>query len=128
MLSGFLVYKDSQYGELKYNLLARDSFNDLKMQLTVDDKCDYESYQYKSKLYDLDENGVVPTDLHIDIKDASIRRLDVKKTNKYKSTITNREFAMKISALIRYILHSGRMPHAANNLRSHIRQDSLFFH
>ena len=108
MLSGFLVYKDSQYGELKYNLLARDSFNDLKMQLTVDDKCDYESYQYKSKLYDLDENGVVPTDLHIDIKDASIRRLDVKKTNKYKSTITNREFAMKISALIRYMQIAGK--------------------
>ena len=108
MLSGFLVYKDSQYGELKYNLLARDSFNDLKMQLTVDDKCDYDSYQYKSKLYDLDENGVVPTDLHIDIKDASIRRLDVKKTNKYKSTITNREFAMKISALIRYMQIAGK--------------------
>lgn len=108
MLSGFLVYKDSQYGELKYNLLARDSFNDLKMQLTVDDKCDYASYQYKSKLYDLDENGVVPTDLHIDIKDASIRRLDVKKTNKYKSTITNREFAMKISALIRYMQIAGK--------------------
>lgn len=108
MLSGFLVYKDPKFGELKYNLLGRDSFNDLKLQLTVDDKCDYDSYQYKSKLYDLDEEGNVPSDLHIDIKDASIRRLDVKKTNKYKSTITNREFAMKISALIRYMQIAGK--------------------
>lgn len=108
MLSGFLVYKDSQYGELKYNVVARDSFNDLKLQLTVDDRCDYDTYQYKSKLYDLDENGQVPSDLHVDIKDASIRRLDVKKTNKYKSTITNREFAMKVSALIRYMQIAGK--------------------
>ena len=108
MLSGFLIYKDPKYGELKYNILGRDSFNDLKLQLTVDDKCDYDTYQYKSKLYDLDENGQIPADLHVDIKDATIRRLDVKKTNKYKSTITNREFAMKISALLRYMQIAGK--------------------
>ena len=124
MLSGFLLYKDPKFGELKYNLVGRDSFNDLKLQMTVDNVCDFDSFRRKCMLFDLDENGVVPEEYQsISPKDAEVRRLDIKKTNKYKSTITNREFAIKISALIRYMQISGKQQYnqQVNNEFSAVR-------
>lgn len=109
MLSGTLIYKGTKYGDLRYNVLGRDSFNDLKLQLTADGVCDISTYEYKTDLYDIDESGIVPDQYKMIVgKDKEIRRLDVKKTNKYKSTITNKEFATKISALIRYMQISGK--------------------
>ena len=120
MLSGFLIYKHPKFGDLKYSLLGRDSFNDLKLQLSIDEidseNCSYEEFmslndlnELKSRLFDMNEDGVVPDEYAIlDGKDRVIRRLDVKKTNKFKTTITNREFAGHISALIRYMQIAGK--------------------
>lgn len=129
MLKGFLIYKHPDKGDLKYYLLGRDSFNDLKLQISLndmsnpqrgeDDEPVYETWEthtsnmdlerFKSDLFDFDENGVVPEEYKaIAPKDKMVRRLDVKKTNKYKSTITNREFAIKVSALIRYMQIAGK--------------------
>ena len=109
MLSGSLFYKDPKYGELEYSLLGRDSFNDLKLQLTATSNCDFTVWKYKMSLYDMQEDGTVPEEYTTIVgKDAEVRRLDVKKTNKFKTTITNRDFASHISALVRYMQIAGK--------------------
>ena len=111
MLSGYLIYRDEKYGDLQYSVVARDSFNDLKMQLTVDDSADsvYEHVLRRIDLYDITEDGIVP-DVYklLSEKEKYNRRLDIKKTNKYKTTITNRVFATRISALVRYMQIAGK--------------------
>lgn len=113
MLSGVLVYKDSKFGSLKYKVLARDSFDDLKMMIDVDsdEPCTVEQWNRKIDLFDLNEEGIVPDGYKYGVipeNESLRRRLDIKKTNKYKSTITNREFATRISALIRYMQIAGK--------------------
>ena len=109
MLSGSLFYKDTKYGELEYSLLGRDSFNDLKLQLTATSNCDFTVWKYKMSLYDMQEDGTVPEEYTTIVgKDAEVRRLDIKKTNKFKTTITNRDFASHISALVRYMQIAGK--------------------
>ena len=128
MLSGYLKYFDEKYGELQYDLLARDSFNDLKMQLTIRKNTSLEVYNNSAKFYDVAEDGEIPQEykylsdlITIDDNedydyygngksnaDSYTRRLDVKKTNKVKTTVTNREFAIKVGALIRYMQIAGK--------------------
>lgn len=109
MLAGSLIYKDTTYGNLEYDLLGRDSFNDLKLQLTATSNCDFTVWQYKLKLYDMQEDGTVPDEYkNIQGKELETRRLDVKKTNKFKTTITNKEFAGYVAALIRYMQIAGK--------------------
>lgn len=114
MLKGFLIYKNSPYGDLKYEVLGRDSFNDLKLQITVDSDYDYTKYLYKKHLFDMLEDGTVPEEYRVlfgedsALRDANVRRLDIKKTNKFKTTITNRNFATHISALVRYMQIAGK--------------------
>lgn len=109
MLSGTLIYKDAQKGNLEYRLLGRDSFNDLKLQIQIDGNgTEAFLYKYQCDLFDM-VDGVVPQEyLLLNDKERTTRRLDVKKTNKYKTTITNREFAGYISALIRYMQIAGK--------------------
>lgn len=109
MLSGTLIYKDVQKGNLEYRLLGRDSFNDLKLQIQIDGNgTEAFLYKYQCDLFDM-VDGVVPQEyLLLNDKERTTRRLDVKKTNKYKTTITNREFAGYISALIRYMQIAGK--------------------
>jgi DNA polymerase I-like protein with 3'-5' exonuclease and polymerase domains len=45
---------------------------------------------------------------------ADERRLDIKKTNKYKSNISNREFCSRVSALVRYVQISGHKNYNQN--------------
>ena len=113
MLKGTLVYKDANFGELKYSVLARDSFNDLKMLLTVDDDgsniSNVDNPYKHSDMFDLLEDGSPNMEYrNISENSRTKRRLDVKKTNKYKSNITNKEFALRISALIRYMQIAGK--------------------
>ena len=113
MLKGTLVYKDANFGELKYSVLARDSFNDLKMLLTVDDDgsniSNIENPYSHSDMFDLLEDGSPNMEYrNISENSRTKRRLDVKKTNKYKSNITNKEFALRISAIIRYMQIAGK--------------------
>lgn len=116
MLKGHIIYKDAQYGDLRYNVFARDSFNDLKMQLCIAaEGKDYATYQYQINLFDLNEDGTVNEEYAcLSERDKQIRRLDVKKTNKYKSNITNREFAIKLSALIRHMQIAGKQQYNQN--------------
>lgn len=110
MLKGTLVYKDTPVGEFRYTVLARDSFNDLKMVLTIeDDGSSYEKAELQRDFFDLMEDGTVNAEYkNISLKSREERRLDVKKTNKYKSNITNKEFALRISAIIRYMQIAGK--------------------
>ena len=116
MLRGHIIYKDDQYGNLRYNVFARDSFNDLKLQLCIAaEGKDYATYQYQINLFDLKEDGSVNEEYAcLSERDKQIRRLDVKKTNKYKSNITNRDFAIKLSALIRYMQIAGKQHYNQN--------------
>lgn len=116
MLRGHIIYKDAQYGNLRYNVFARDSFNDLKLQLCIAaEGKDYATYQYQINLFDLREDGSVNEEYAcLSERDKQIRRLDVKKTNKYKSNITNRDFAIKLSALIRYMQIAGKQHYNQN--------------
>ena len=60
MLKGTLVYKDTPVGEFRYTVLARDSFNDLKMVLTIeDDGSSYEKAELQRDFFDLMEDGTV---------------------------------------------------------------------
>lgn len=110
MLKGTLVYKDTPVGDFRYTVLARDSFNDLKMVLSIeDDGSSYEKAELQRDYFDLMEDGNVnPEFKNISLKSREERRLDVKKTNKYKSNITNKEFALRISAIIRYMQIAGK--------------------
>lgn len=110
MLSGYLVYKDEKFGNLRYSLLGRDSFNDLKLQITVDTtNCSFEEYNRKKALFDIQEDGTIPEEYKTIVgKDSEIRRLDIKKTNKFKTTLTNRIFASHVTALIRYMQIAGK--------------------
>lgn len=49
------------------------------------------------------------------------RRLDIKKTNKYKSNITNRDFCSRISSLVRYVQISG-----VKNYNQNINEEEYF--
>lgn len=103
MLSGWLIYKDPKYGPLKYELKARDSFDDLKLRLTVDTHCTEELWRYKCSFFDMNENGEIIDTGDLPMEEKENRRLDIKKTNKFKTSIQNKVFATYVSALIRYM-------------------------
>lgn len=65
----------------------------------------------KFKLLDFNEEKPVDMQEYVENTDEKYwksRRLDVKKTNKYKSNIANKEFCLKVSALIRYMQIAGK--------------------
>lgn len=116
MLVGILKYRDVELGEAVYNVKARDTFNDFKLHLTAYDPI--MDMGKSSKMFDMDwEVSETEVDAEGNPKEIFVnkypmvsdltRRLDIKKTNKYKSNITNREMALKISALIRYVQIAG---------------------
>ena len=136
MLGGKISYNDKNLGVVEFGVYARDSFNDLKIYIEASTK--YFEFDYEAKtLYDetgnqvgfkqiiketehtkdvlnryklLDYNPDNPIAIsdYKDNKNWNIRRLDVKKTNKYKSNIVNKEFCLKVSALLRYMQIAGK--------------------
>lgn len=123
MLKGYIVYNDEKLGKVRFDVVARDSFNDLKMQLRMNSGSNQvgreftaveyveekEKDIYYEHFFDLLEDGSINKEYTtISEMDKCVRRLDVKKTNKYKSNITNKDFAVKLSALIRYMQIAGK--------------------
>lgn len=133
MLQGKLRYTDEHVGKVEYSIYARDSFADLKLYLMNEDLSNYENYQNATLVYDkavrvdeYDNEGLPEThpdytapDVHIynafeNANPSDNRRLDIKKTNKYKSNITNKDFCTRVSALLRYIQMSGKQNYNQN--------------
>ena len=111
MLLGTMIYKDEQYGNLLFDLAGRDSFNDLKLQISIGRTNTLEGERAAMKLFDLQEDGTLAPShdaITYDSAEVRTRRLDIKKTNKFKTTITNRLFATRISALVRYMQTAGK--------------------
>ena len=111
MLLGTMTYKDEQYGNLLFDLAGRDSFNDLKLQISIGRTNTLEGERAAMKLFDLQEDGTLAPShdsIPYDSPEVRTRRLDIKKTNKFKTTITNRLFATRISALVRYMQTAGK--------------------
>ena len=120
MLKGKLIYVDEHLGEVSYEVYGRETFNDLRLFLQNDDITDMQNHIKASKLYDkvivpsdvADDNSllVIPQEQIISpYPDASdFRRLDIKKSNKYKTNMTNRTFATRVSALVRYAEITGK--------------------
>ena len=111
MLLGTMTYKDEQYGNLLFDLAGRDSFNDLKLQISIGRTNTLEGERAAMKLFDLQEDGTLALShdsIPYDSPEVRTRRLDIKKTNKFKTTITNRLFATRISALVRYMQTAGK--------------------
>lgn len=112
MLKGVLAYKDGDK-VIRYETIAKDSFNDFKMQLNLNIDSGLntrDQYIYGSQLYDntYDKEGNLINEYYGTEGFTDARRLEVKKANKYKSNIVNREFCSKIAALIRYVQINGR--------------------
>lgn len=111
MLKGILEFRDGE-NVVKFNTIAKDSFNDFKMRLDldVDNTLNTRSmFIYGSQLLDTtyDKEGNEVNNYYGSDNFSTSRRLEVKKTNKYKSNIMNRDFCSKISNLIRYVQING---------------------
>ena len=117
MLQGYLVYKTDDGHQVKFKIVARDSFNDFKLQLNIGDTDinPYSEYAYGCEMLDttVNKEGERVNDYYGIVEFQPVRRLEVKKANKYKSNIVNREFCSKISALIRYSQIMGRKNYSA---------------
>ena len=112
MLQGVLSYRTDDGHEIKFKTIAKDSFNDFKMQLELEgiELNPYSEYTYGCNLLDMteDKDGNLVNNYFGVVEFQNVRRLEVKKANKYKSNIQNRELCSKISALIRYAQIKGR--------------------
>lgn len=107
MLQGTLWYNDPQLGTVMYGVMARDSFNDLKMYLE-NNYTDYTMIMNAQNVFDKQvDNGVVSYPYE-EVDTSDKRRLDIKKTNKFKTNIINREFCTRVSAFVRYIDITGK--------------------
>lgn len=115
MLVGELIYKHPKMGDLKYLVQARDSFDDLKLRLTVDNHCAENIERFKREYFDYDDEGnFISECADLPMIEQENRRLDIKKTNKYKTNIQNKEFATRISALVRYMQIAGKQQYNQN--------------
>lgn len=108
MLKGKLIIKDIDLGDIEYDLSIRDTFNDTKMFL--ESKGGFEEYTKCVDYFDLDldEDGnrvnmFKSKCLYENAYVMEKRRLDVKKANKYKSNIINKDMCLKVSSLLRYV-------------------------
>lgn len=108
MLKGKLIIRDVDLGDIEYDLSIRDTFNDTKMFL--ESKGGFEEYTKCVDYFDLDldENGnrvnmFKSKCLYENAYVMEKRRLDVKKANKYKSNIINKDMCLKVSSLLRYV-------------------------
>lgn len=136
MLSGKIIYNDKNFGTVEFGVYARDSFNDLKIYLEAAPKFfefDYDAVALfdeqglqigfgqsiketehtrdilnRFKVLDYNPDCPVEISSYKDMKEWNSRRLDIKKTNKYKTNILNREFCVRVSALLRYMQISGK--------------------
>ena len=118
MLEGKLVVKHEKLGEVDYQVKARDTFNDLKLHITAHGDGGYTLWNNRRILFDyvLNEETGDYFSPYVDEPGSDIRRLDIKKTNKYKSNITNKDLAIKISSLVRYMQINGKKNYNQKNM------------
>lgn len=111
MLQGTLTYLDEDFGQVKLGVIAKDSFDSLKLYLQNNDLSSIANYQNVMNIYDKlvtiepDEFGVPQRSVSVqyqDVNPSENRRLDIQKASKFKTNITNREFGARISALLRF--------------------------
>lgn len=107
MLRGVLTYFDEDFGQVTYSVIAKDSFDTLKLLIKNDDLSSVSNYQNGMSIFDkvVEENELGERVVSVgyqDMKPSDKRRLDISRTNKFKTNITNREFCSRVSALIRY--------------------------
>ncbi|MNL91185.1 DNA polymerase I [compost metagenome] len=108
MLYGSLTYNDEELGKINYDLYARDTFEDLKLYI-INNFNNFKNYQRAAEVFDRVVTPEGVTTFPYEGQDtADERRLDIKRTNKYKSNIPNRDFCMRISAMVRYMLINGK--------------------
>lgn len=121
MLQGSLTFRDEHIGEVTYEVYAIDTFEETKMYL-MNTPNNYTNYVNAALLYDKEvkEDGSIHNPYE-DSYPSDNRRLDIKRKNKYKSNITNRDFCVKISALVRYMQENGK-----KNYNTNIGEDAEF--
>ena len=112
MLKGTLTYIDEDFGKITLNVIAKDSFESLKLYLQNNDLTSLENYQNAMSVYDkvVEEqedllNGGITRKVSVGYQEeqpSENRRLDIQRANKFKTNITNREFCARIAALIRF--------------------------
>lgn len=120
MLAGVLTYRDEHYGVARYQVYAQDTFEDTKLYLRNDDLSNLDLYAINDDVYDkaLDENGNPYNPYRDELTDEN-RRLDVMKSNKFKTNLTNRIFGSRVSAILRYMQIAGRKNYNQQHIIQH---------
>jgi DNA polymerase I-like protein with 3'-5' exonuclease and polymerase domains len=115
MLHGRLRYNDEHVGTVEYEVYANDNFDGMKLYIINGDLGNYTNYQNATMVFDkaVGEDGL-PYNAYLDAEPSDNRRLDIKKTNKYKSNITNKDFCLRVSSLLRYMQINGKQNYNQN--------------
>lgn len=119
MLEGYLIYNDPHVGHVKYKVYAKDSFTDMKLRFETDVEHGFDNLGKAELVYDKainEETGEVYNPYEGENLPNN-RRLDIGKESKFKTNLTNREFAVKVSAIIRYAQMEGRRLHVTEEVR-----------
>lgn len=124
MLYGRLTYRDEHLGPVSIRTYANDNFDDTRLYFT-NDSSDFEQYLAISTLFDkkIDEETGELTNPWQEKQPSDNRRLDVQKSNKFKTNVTNMEFCSRIAAIFRYMQISGRK----NYNQFHTKEDEENF-
>lgn len=107
MLKGKLTYIDEDYGQVYFEVIAKDSFESLRLYIMNNDFSNLSNYQNASQVYDkhitITEDGQrILSNPFEAMQPSENRRLDIQKASKFKTNITNLDFCGRISALVRY--------------------------
>lgn len=123
MLHGKLTFRDDHVGIVEYELYARDSFIDFKMYLINDLGSNFQNHIRGNMVYDkvVLENGELENPYN-DQNPSTSRRIDLKKASKYKTNVTNYDFASKVCAFLHYIFLQGKI-----NYNQSIHSDEEYF-
>lgn len=126
MLRGHIIYRDEHLGEVLIDVLGVDNYNDTKFHLYLEDMSNYTNYTKFTQLLNREmlepvtfgvKDGVVEGRVTQAIEPhynpeytnstVSARRIDIKRTNKFKTNVINREFSARVSAILRYMQITG---------------------
>lgn len=115
MLHGRLRYHDEHFGTVEYEVYGNDNFDGTKLYIVNGDVANYTNYVNAGKVFDkhIDENGQIYNPYE-ELNPSDNRRLDIKRTNKYKTNITNETFCLRVAAILRYMQISGRKNYNQN--------------
>lgn len=116
ILKGKIGLRDEEGRLLLYTVVMRDNFSDTRLSISIDGGVNSSLYEASMGMYDK-QDGEMPEGYNIyamyDLGGAT-RRLEIKKTNKYKTNIPNREMCGRISAIFRYMQIAGKSVNPIN--------------